>query len=264
MSDVASIVLAFVSGGTIGALVSTFLTTRHERTERFRERMLASAEELLAAEERWLRRVHELGHTGSRLVELRAELQESDSRLNTVFGQTEEIENDDDSDFDAPENLTIVLGQLLDFFEEGMDDERLKTLTSEVAEVRRELLRLEVPEQQPLSDALRYVLKVFSETGLTLAAFTRANRELIDARIELSHRVPRVNILFGGRDMSVVEAAANLTNAARSLDEAVFDAMRRWQDIYEDKAVESANDNLTDALFRFSDEVNSRIRKRRL
>jgi hypothetical protein len=39
-----SLVLSFLSGGAVGSLLTGFVSTSHERTERFRERMLNAAE----------------------------------------------------------------------------------------------------------------------------------------------------------------------------------------------------------------------------
>jgi len=204
----------------VGAIAGGLLTSTHERTERFRERMLAAAEAFLAAAERMRAAIGRLEEVGRLYTDARDQTYEA---VANALAAKPEDKIQSEAQFlralDASTELNLVVAQYAAVPFDTDTDARLRDAEAAVSDVLAALKSYE----GPLRGEMEALLRVVTEHGRRARQTIVASRAMVDALADLGSHTPRIRVLFarGEKDDPVTTDAFAVASHAGTLANAV-------------------------------------------
>jgi hypothetical protein len=220
-TETAQIVISFLGGGALGGLLTAAYSASQQRSERFRDRMLAAAEGFLVSVDGTLEAIHELDLATDEFLEKRRVIGDALKQLDELFEDEEELE-----EFTS---VARLLRAAEDAFAHGATAEDEGRMREEAAEVRslaeRNVADLkDFPEKEK---AVRTLFDAAARYAPSAVALLHAQRNLIvQARGNVA-QLARVRIQFAGGAESVTAEAVGVLGALARSRSAVTERFRK-------------------------------------
>jgi hypothetical protein len=266
MDLVAALLLGLVSGGTIGAIGTAFLTVSHERAERFRDRQFEAASMFMADFEAALDSAVALWEAATGLEETRDRVREATDPAHQFVTKGVEV--------DVLGYLNKAINVGLDLIGRSWSERAGEEIARSRAVIEEAIENLSARTDEPFASTSMELLRSLQEASDALTELIEASRHSSARLRRVVVGLPKLNLLFAGEDAEVVEAArqavetlvALLSGVMRSTMETVFEAERKSDHEPEEESdgIGDEIQDLNQLLADFAALANARVRPRPL
>lgn len=275
--SVATVIIGLLGGGVIGTALTGFFSATHQRAERFRERLLVAAGEMLAASDEALhafvlfrRRDSEQFRAMKVLSQAQVALEQVPDALKALVadaGTSEGTSEDLTEQLIAAERainaIPDIRGRMKGPHDQPIDEEELSALAGEIRGVRRMLAEGISVIPPPLATALEQMLDAGEALVPASSEQRGAYREWDEARNRLSSMFPKVILLFTIKNRNAAVVAANeVSSAFDKAARAMYEENTAGRDPgMPNEVVNAAIRNVSAAIDNFARAANAEVQR---
>lgn len=252
----------------VGTALTGFLTAWYQRAERYRERLVDAAGEMLTASDEALRALRLYRRRTAEQFRALEVLNQARDALPTTY-PVEHFEPNAEERLIATGRVVAAFPDF-DFltrgaFDEPLDEAMLEGLVRELQDAKGLLAEERATIPSAVWGSLNQALEAWDAFVPTVSEWRSVYRGWSEALDRLSTQVPRVVLLFTIRDRDAsVRAALAITNALGKAMSVIHAEVTAGRDPNASDAVDLAFGNISSALGEFARAANRDIRRWRL
>jgi hypothetical protein len=272
--SVSAALITFLSGSAIGSLATAAVTTSHARAERFRDRMLDTAERFLTDGDQTAAALWQFELAASELLNARNDaIIKAETAHQRMLESIEAWTASDRSDEEIPESYSVALRALAGLeYDAALADPsqaaaraEAERAASRAAGAVQGLLDHEgATALAPIAQTLRAILRAHTRFMTALQSMGDAGAAVRDAVFRLHSSSARVVLLFHGKEGSgsIVAHAEQVKTELLAATDATTQAMNKLEPAIAYEPAIRHRQAANTATADFAAAVNARIRRR--